>query len=237
MLHKTSAIVLHTTPYSNTSVIAKLYTREFGLQGYLVNSVRSAKAKNKNAYFQPLTLLDLVVYHNPAKSLQRISQLEYLHRFSRIPFQTHTGAQALFIAEVLYRTIREEESNPVLFDFIMESILFLDKSEEPLPDFHLLFMLKLASFLGFGPSDNFSSGKCFFSLSEGVFTDNTSLPAVLNEENSALLFQCMNASYDKTFLNHQQRQALLESVMQYYAFHLPSGFNLQSLPVLSQIFL
>lgn len=169
MLHKTSAIVLHTTPYSNTSVIAKLYTREFGLQGYLVNSVRSAKAKNKNAYFQPLTLLDLVVYHNPAKNLQRISQLEYLHRFSRIPFQTHTGAQALFIAEVLYRTIREEESNPVLFDFITESILFLDKSDEPLPDFHLLFLLKLAAFLGFGTFCKFQFKAVFFQFVRRCF--------------------------------------------------------------------
>lgn len=237
MLHKTSAIVLHTTPYSNTSVIAKLYTREFGLQGYLVNSVRSAKAKNKNAYFQPLTLLDLVVYHNPTKSLQRISQMDYHHRFLQLPFQIYSSTQALFMAEVLYRTIREEESNPVLFDFIRDTILFLDLSKEPLPDFHLLFLLKLATYLGFGPSANFSSDNCYFSLPEGVFTNNQSLPAILNVEYSALLHQCMHASFGQTILNHQQRQFLLESVIQYYAFHLPSGFNLQSLPVLSQLFI
>ncbi|MBS1763821.1 MAG: DNA repair protein RecO [Bacteroidetes bacterium] len=237
MLHKTTAIVFHTTAYSNTAVIAKLYTREFGLQGYLVNSVRSSRAKNKNAYFQPLTLLDLVVYHNPAKGLQRISQIEYHYHFSRLPFQTLTSAQALFIAEVLYRTIREEESNPVLFDFIRDSVIFLDHCEESLPDFHLIFMLKLAAFLGFSPSANYSSENCYFSLSEGVFTKSLSAPALLSAENSELLYRCMNAHYDQTILSHHQRQIMLESVIQYYAYHLPSGFNLQSLPVLSQIFM
>jgi len=75
MLHKTKGIVLNYIKYSDTSIIAKIYTEAFGLQSYIVNSVRSSKAKNKIALFQPLTLLEMVVYHKNHQGLQRISEM------------------------------------------------------------------------------------------------------------------------------------------------------------------
>ncbi|MGQ0828308.1 MAG: DNA repair protein RecO, partial [Bacteroidota bacterium] len=39
MIHKTTGIILHTTKYSETSLIIKAYTRQFGLQSYIINDV------------------------------------------------------------------------------------------------------------------------------------------------------------------------------------------------------
>ena len=64
MLHKTKGIVISFVKYRETSIIVKIYTEAFGIQTYIENGVRSAKGKNKIALFQPLTLLDLVVYHD-----------------------------------------------------------------------------------------------------------------------------------------------------------------------------
>ena len=47
MLEKTRGIVMHTTDYSESSVVVKIFTEAFGMQSYLVNSVRKPKAKTK----------------------------------------------------------------------------------------------------------------------------------------------------------------------------------------------
>ena len=66
------------------------------------------------------------------------------------------------MAEVLYRVIREEEPNPMLAQFLMNSIQYMDALEEPLPDFHIIFMFQLSRHLGFFPQNNFGNGKRLF---------------------------------------------------------------------------
>ena len=76
MLYKTKAIAFNYIKYRDTSIIARMYTREFGLQSYIVNRVRSVNSKIKIAHYQPFTLLDLVCYHKEEKDIQRISEIK-----------------------------------------------------------------------------------------------------------------------------------------------------------------
>ena len=85
MLHKTKGIVIGYIPYRESSIIVKLYTENFGIQSYIENGVRSAKGKNKIALFQPMTLLDVVVYHNDKKDLHRISEIKCTSPLVSIP--------------------------------------------------------------------------------------------------------------------------------------------------------
>jgi len=63
MLHHTEGIVLGSLKYKESSLIVKIFTNAFGMQSYVVNGVRSSKSQGKTALYQPLTLLDMVVYH------------------------------------------------------------------------------------------------------------------------------------------------------------------------------
>jgi DNA repair protein RecO (recombination protein O) len=74
MLTKTQGIVISYLRYRETSILVNVYTAELGICSYIENGVRSAKAKHKMALFQPLTQLDLEVYHKPGKGLHRISE-------------------------------------------------------------------------------------------------------------------------------------------------------------------
>ena len=47
MLATTEGIVLHFIKYRESSVIATIYTRDFGRQNYLINSAYGKKSKNK----------------------------------------------------------------------------------------------------------------------------------------------------------------------------------------------
>jgi hypothetical protein len=62
MVHKTKGIILRTVKYGETSLVATIFTEQFGLQSYLVNGVRTATKKGtaKANLFQPSAILDLV---------------------------------------------------------------------------------------------------------------------------------------------------------------------------------
>ena len=77
--HKTKGIVLKTVRYGETSIIAGIFTELFGLQSYLINGVRitSKKGSGKANLLQPGAILDMVVYHNELRNLQRVKEFKW----------------------------------------------------------------------------------------------------------------------------------------------------------------
>jgi len=155
MLYKTRGVVLNFIRYGDSSIIVRIYTAQLGLQTYLVNGVRSPKSRSsKIAIYQPLTLLDLVVYYQADKQkLFRISEARCAAAYQSIPFDIHKTTIALFLAEVLGKTLKEESTNEALYTFIEESLLYFDQAQTDFDDFHFLFLLRLAVYLGFAPSN------------------------------------------------------------------------------------
>jgi len=129
-LHKTKGIVLRTVKYGETSVIVTLFTELFGIQSYLVNGVRasSKKGTGKANMFQPAAILDLVVYHNELKQLNRIKEFRWSIIYQHILTDVPKNAVALFMVELLTKCLKQPESNPDLFHFVEDCFLYLDNS-------------------------------------------------------------------------------------------------------------
>src|SRR5687768_16731291 len=106
MLHKTRGIVFRFTKYGETSIIVNIFTELFGIQSYIVNGVRSKSAKNRIALFQPMTLLDLVVYYRENASIKRIKEIKCLHPYQTVTTDVRKSAVAMFINEVLNKTVK-----------------------------------------------------------------------------------------------------------------------------------
>jgi DNA repair protein RecO (recombination protein O) len=51
------------------------------------------------------------VYIKHTRDLQRIKEIRLHENFSSIPYNPVKNAVALFVAEILYRTLQEQESN------------------------------------------------------------------------------------------------------------------------------
>ncbi|MGZ4057116.1 MAG: DNA repair protein RecO [Bacteroidia bacterium] len=124
MLHKTSGIILYTTKYSDTSLISKIYTADFGLQSYIINGVRSKKSKNKASLFQPMALVDLVVSNSGKGGLQRISEINNQHPYSDIPYNIVKSSIAIFLNEILYKTLKEEHADEEMLSSLKTLCLF-----------------------------------------------------------------------------------------------------------------
>jgi DNA repair protein RecO (recombination protein O) len=171
-LHKTRGIVLRTVKYGETSLIVTLYTELFGIQSYLVNGVRTStrKGPGKANLFQPAAILDLVVYHNLLKNLQRIREFKWGVLYQHIFFNVLKNAVALFMIELLQKCLKQPEPNPDLFFFIEDAFLHLDAAEgRVLANFPLFFILHLAGFFGFKIEDTYSEHTPFLDLNEGQF--------------------------------------------------------------------
>ena len=149
MVSKTNGIVLNYIKYKETSIISKIYTKEFGLKSYLINGVRTKKGKFNISSFQPLSLLELVVYENKNSQIGRIKEL----KFDKIYFTNHHVQKkisiCLFISEVLLKLITFQVPDKNQFNFVRNSLIELDKIVDNYENFHIIFLIKFSKYLGF----------------------------------------------------------------------------------------
>jgi DNA repair protein RecO (recombination protein O) len=150
VIHKTRGVVLSFTRYGESSIIVSIFTELFGVQSYIANGIRSQKSKSKMALFQPLTLLELVVYHREHANINRLKEVKCFHPYQSIQSDIIKSTVAMFVGEVLYKTLRNESHPQPLGEFIITSLITLDTLTSNAENFHLIFLLKLSRFLGFG---------------------------------------------------------------------------------------
>jgi DNA repair protein RecO (recombination protein O) len=238
MLHKTRGIVLHSVKYSESSLVVKIYTESFGIQSYMVKGARSPRSKLRPVLFQPLTLLDLVVYRKERNVLQNIKEIRIAHPYQSLPFDIRKSSIALFVNEVVYRALGEEEPNGPLFEFLWNSFLLLDAAEEPFNHFHLLFTLKLTKYLGFYPRSARSAEHSYFNLSEGIFQALYIEGICLDKAMSETFCRVLEWPFENPSvpgLQARERDALLDAVLQYYRSHLPGFAGFRSAEVLHSV--
>jgi DNA repair protein RecO (recombination protein O) len=239
MLHQTRGIAIHTTRYSETSSVVKIYTELFGLQSYLVKGIRKQHARMKPGLFQPLTLLDLVVYHKEKSSLQNLKEAHYSHPYQSIPFDIRKSSVALFLNELIYKTIHEEEPHAELFSFLYHSCLHLDQTEENLALFHLLFSIQLTRYLGCMPRLNYSVKTPILNLREGTFQARPpDHRDYLDAKMSQLMENLLLTPETGTPSIHvpaKMRDEMLEAILVYYRLHVPGFREMQSHLVLHTV--
>jgi DNA repair protein RecO (recombination protein O) len=241
MIYSTKAIVLRHVKYGETSVIATLFTETFGIQSYLVNGVRTQGKTSKAHFFQPSSLLDLQVYHNELKNLQRIKEVAWSVLYKNILSNVTKNAVALYMVELLYKCLKQPEANPDLFHFCEDAFLQLDiSSEEITANFPLYFSLQIAAFFGFQLLDNYSEKRNVFSLKEGKFsTEELAASEHLNKETSYYISQLLKAIHPDDLteikMNRNIRSLVLKSLESYYAWHVPEFGQMKTLTVLHEV--
>ena len=206
----------------------------------MVKGVRKSRKQNRSNLFQPLFILEFEVYHKEATEMHLVKEVSRATPLNSIPYDLTKSTQAIFMAEVLYRAVREEEPNPVLAQFLMYTIQLLDALEEPSPDFHIVFLFQLTKYLGFYPKNNYGDGNIFFNLVSGSFKSGPGDPAIqLAEEASDLWRRCMMFDYQSVKdaeLNGAQRKSVLDQLVRYYKLHVDGMGEIRSLEVLHDFF-
>lgn len=229
MLLSTPGLVLHTTPYAETSVVAKVFTRQLGVRSYIIKGVRggSSRSRVKQNLLQPLSSIDMVVYDSHRSDLNYVKELS-----SRQPSVSDPIGNALrfFMTEVLYKVLREEEPMPELWDYVETASEAPDGERKDVP---IRFLLMVARHLGIEPMDNYSSREPYFCLEEGRYIsapNETALPLALSQ----LLHQYLSA-YDVQLSTLLDRRALIDALIAYFQLHLSSFKQFHSHEILHTI--
>lgn len=234
----TQALVLHTTAYSESSVIAKIFTRQLGVRSYILKGVRKGGGRTKQNLLQPLSYLDLVVYNNPK------TQLNYLKEIAPHRAQPGAAPDALdemsrhalrfFMTELLYKTLREEEPMPDLFDYVVEALNVQgSRSMSHLP---VTFMLSVSRHLGIEPLDNYSSREPLFDMQSGRYQYAGS--TTLDRTTSLLLHSFLQALHEGTpvpVATLAQRTELINRLLEYFQMHLSEFRNFKSHEILHTV--
>jgi len=242
-LHKTKGIVLRAVKYGETSLIVTIFTELFGLQSYLVNGVRtsSKKGSGKANLFQPTAILDMVVYNNELKHLNRIKEFKWSYLYQHIFSDVPKNAVALFMIELLTKCLKQPEANPELFEFCEDAFIHLDESTgSVMANFPLFFALHLPVFFGFRISDEYSDKNSIVDLQEGMFVPERPdhfhfLEGKQAEVTSELLKMMQPEELEQLKLNHDFRRQLLFAYETYYALHIQDFGTMKTLPVLREV--
>ncbi len=225
---KTKGLVLSNIKYKESSIITRIYTEKLGLRSYIVNSVRAKKSKM--ALFQPLTLLDLVVYEKNTEGLNRLTEYKCMSHNPSIASNMQKMSIAIFLSEVLNKVLREEEENEGLFGFLETSIDFLESVEANYVNFHLIFLIQLTRYLGFIP------GSSQELLGQITSPDGLGIVSKLSPKEQEKLNQLISGTYNEAIqLAYLERKHILDHLLLYYQIHIGGLGEIKSIEVLKEV--
>ncbi len=239
MLSNTRGIVLHTTKFGENSLIITLYTRNFGRESCIVNATGGIRSKNKAALMQPLYILDLEIYRHKNRELQRVRESRLCEPYLSIPFDVYKSCQAIFLSEILFRILQEEESNTALYDFMESALVYFDLMKEGSASFHLWFLARLTEYLGIFPHLG-SEKEGWFDLKKGVIAGQVpDHPFFMEQDTTGLFIQILSLNINDLAnfrTTHNQRNDLLIKLLDYFQLHFDTLGNIHSLAVLKEVF-
>lgn len=241
MIFHTKGIVLRTIKYGETSVVVSIFTELFGVQSYLINGVRTASKTSKAHLYQPSSILDMQVYHNELKNLQRIKEVKWNIVYQQILSNVTKNSIALFMVELLYKCLKQPEVNVDLFQFVEDALMNLDTSNDAVAaNMPIYFTLHLAQFFGFNMQDTYSEERNLLDYQEGIFISTPpDHQNYLQGEASFYFSQMMKAMHPDDLaqirVNKFLRRDILLALQSFYALHVPDFGTLKTLPILQEI--
>ena len=251
--YKARGIVLHTIKYGDSGLVAYILTDVGGRLSYMVQGIRSSKGHgNRAALLQPMFLVAFEGLSSPRAEMHRFRELRAAVTLRSVPFDARKSTVALFMAELIYRLVREVEANSPLFDFVWGAVCELDALEGTagVANFHLRFMVGLSRHLGFYPGNEWAPG-WWFDIREGLFTPVEPRGACFSRENAALLARLMEAgglsadpaaqnnvgeTLETLQLNRVRRADFMNAMLAYFGYHLDAVRDIRSVDILREVF-
>ena len=236
MIQKTDALVISRVKYGENSLVVHALTRDFGFRSYFVKNISNAKtSKFKSVFFFPFQEIEVVAYHTQA-NLFSIKEISLKSHYKTLYTDLKKQSICIFLSEILNHTLQKEQTESVFYQKIKNLLLWLDENDN-IANFHLYFLIQIIHFLGFLPENG--NSEPYFDLSEGKFL---TLPysSYFIEDKVLEYFKILVLNdLEKTInmqLSHQQRNMLLDVLLQYLTLHHQNFKKPKSIVVLQELF-
>jgi len=233
---KDKAIVLQSIKYADKKTIIKLFTQQHGVITCLARVSNSHSSKIKASALMPMNLVDIEVIIKENKDMQVLTEINCSYIYTSIHTNYNKLSVFQFINEVLNKTVKEQITQTELFDFMQQSFIDFDKTQDSIANFPHYFLLQLLNYFGIDPINNFDQRNTYFNCREGKFTTvELPSPIGLNKASSLLFSSALSTNLLSEKLSNSQRSDLLESILAYYKIHIPGFNDVKCLDVLREI--
>ncbi|QQR88128.1 MAG: DNA repair protein RecO [Flavobacteriales bacterium] len=231
MFVSTRAIVLRSVRHKDRGAVVTLYTEHHGLRSYAARV--GGKSGHPPALFGPLQRLVVVASERSDRDIHQLREVRTDQPFANVGSDPLRGSVALFIQEVLLRTLRAETADAELFAFVQDALTELDGGDrtQHLP---VSFLLGLCDRLGFAPAMDRTGPATWFDMEEGAFT--TTEPAHPHAFGGAavhLLGDLLGGRTDSKYA--YARKDLLDQLLLYFRLHIAGFGELRSPSVLKAV--
>lgn len=226
MIVKSDAIVLKTVDYSESSIIATLFTRDKGKVTVIAKGAR--KPKNKFAAFLVVgQLLEIVFYTKEGRSVQTLSDVSYCEKLNSLRIDIEKMGLMMSTMELVSQVLHESEVNRSLFDFLQRTLVWVDKQKDISSLMFPYLQLRIAEQIGIGIqlTNEEDTGNGYLNISSG------SLSASAEDEHAerftSAQFAFMkksvhsaNASVLRIVMNPGELKKLIQILDKYFIYHV-----------------
>ena len=141
------------------------------------------------------------------------------------------------MSEVFSNSIQEEEKNEDFYTYLEAGLIWLD-AHDKIANFHLLFLLNAAHFLGFYPNTS-EATLLGFDLLNGNFSEPTGHKNIISGNEFYQFKKLLGITFDTiedVSFSKNERQLVLQIIIRYFELHLDGFRKPKSLQILEAVF-
>ena len=121
MIVNTTALVLKTFPYGETSLISRCFTKEKGKISFIIKGAKSKK-NLISPYFQPLSHIQIIYNEKESRELQVVSKVNFVNIWLKIPKSLKKMTLLQSVLEITDFTLEANDPHPRFFDILIDII-------------------------------------------------------------------------------------------------------------------
>lgn len=230
-------VALKATKYSDTQTILTAYSRELGRVSFALPAGKGKGATRARALCMPLGIVECDSEPRAGREILPMRQLSAGMTLSSLHSNPMKQMMAMFLAEVLAVTLQGSEADRALFDFLTASIRLLDTADTSrTANFHICFLFNLSRHLGIEPDTSTFKPGAIFDLADGRWRQSMPMHRrYLPPAESEVAFRLSRMTYSnmhRFHFNRHERNAIIDSMLEYYSLHYVTMRHLKSLDIL-----
>ena len=236
MLETVEGVITRIVKYGESSLILDLLCPDDGIRSYIVGGIRKKGKRDKSALVRPINLVKAEVYSKDGGKLSRVKEISYNYIYKDIPFDVAKSTIALFLVEVCRKAVKASDDAKGVYNYIVKGLIHLDNVSTGLVHFHITFLIGLAKHLGFEMQPRFSIELPYFDLRIGSFvSERTDHRLVLDDELSDHIHVYLSGS-EQPMVSRDGRKRVIQSLVDYFSYHIDGFGELKSLEVLMSMY-
>ena len=242
MYQRLRCAVLRTIKYDDHRSIVTAWSAEYGRVSLIVPAGSSREARRRRALMMPLSLFEGEVDIRPGRELLSIRDVRPIMVLTELCAEPTKAVVAMFLSEALEKLLREAQADAALTIYLFDAIeqLNLMQSAIGVANFPLVFLCRLAHFIGIAPDMADRHDDSYFDMCSGQFHTSKPMSNAFLEPHETAFATLLNRldfkNSQRIRLPRQQRRQVLSKILQYYSLHHTNLENLNSLTVVNEIF-